>query len=59
MSLTNLSQIKGLKSLRGKVDLLLKSYDAAKVVTQIAKAEGEGNYNVEELLETGMLSLVR
>ena len=51
MSLTNLSQIKGLKSLRGEVDLLLKSYDAAKVVTQIAKAEGEGNYNVEELLE--------
>jgi len=51
MSLTNLSQIKGLKNLRGDVDLLLKSYDAAKVVTQIAKAEGEGNYNVEELLE--------
>jgi len=51
MSLTNLSQIKGLKNLRGEVDLLLKSYDAAKVVTQIAKAEGEGNYNVEELLE--------
>lgn len=51
MSLTNLSQIKGLKSLRGEVNLLLKSYDAAKVVTQIAEAEGEGNYNVEELLE--------
>jgi len=51
MSLTNLSQIKGLKNLRSDVDLLLKSYDAAKVVTQIAKAEGEGNYNVEELLE--------
>ncbi len=51
MSLTNLSQIKGLKNLRGDVDLLLKSYDAAKVITQIAKAEGEGNYNVEELLE--------
>jgi hypothetical protein len=50
MSLTNLSQIKGLKDLRGEVDLLLKSYDAAKVVTQIAKAEGEGNYNVDELL---------
>ena len=50
MSLTNLSQIKGLKNLRGEVDLLLKSYDAAKVVTQIAKAEGEGNYNVDELL---------
>ena len=51
MSLTNLSQIKGLKNLRSDVDLLLKSYDAAKVVTQIAKDEGEGNYNVEELLE--------
>lgn len=52
MSLTNFAQIKGLKNLRGDVDLLLKSYDAAKVVTQIAKAEGEGNYNAEELLET-------
>lgn len=52
MSLTNFAQIKGMKNLRGDVDLLLKSYDAAKVVTQIAKAEGEGNYNAEELLET-------
>ncbi len=51
MSLTNLAQIKGLKNLRGEVNLLLKSYDAAKVVTKIAKVEGEGNYNVEELLE--------
>ena len=50
MSLTNLSQIKGLAKLRGKVNILLQSYDAAKVITQIVKAEGEGNYNVDELL---------
>lgn len=52
MSLTNLSQIKGGLQLQKDVQALLKSYDAAKVLTQIAKAgEGAGNYNVEELLK--------
>ena len=54
MSLTNLAQIKGGLQLQADVQALLKSYDAAKVLTQIAKAVGEGeeaaNYNVEELL---------
>lgn len=51
MSLTNLSQIKGLQKLRNDADLLLKSYEASKVLTQIAKeGEGAGNYSVEELL---------
>jgi len=54
MSLTNLAQIKGGLKLQQDVAALLKSYDAAKVLTQIAKkvAEGEeaANYNVEELL---------
>lgn len=54
MSLTNLAQIKGGLQLQADVQALLKSYDAAKVLTQIAKAVGEGeeaaNYNAEELL---------
>ena len=54
MSLTNLAQIKGGLQLKADVAALQKSYDAAKVLTQIAKqvAEGEAaaNYNVEELL---------
>ena len=49
MSLANISQIKELKGLRSDVDLLLQSYEAAKVVTKIAKGENE-NYSVEELL---------
>lgn len=54
MSLTNLAQIKGGLQLQADVQALLKSYDAAKVLTKVAKAVGEGeeaaNYNVEELL---------
>lgn len=54
MSLTNLSQIKGGLQLQTDVQALLKSYDAAKVLTKVAKVVGEGeeaaNYNVEELL---------
>ena len=54
MSLTNLAQIKGGLQLKADVVALQKSYDAAKVLTQIVKkvAEGEttANYNVEELL---------
>lgn len=54
MSLTNLAQIKGGLQLKKDVLALQKSYDAAKVLTKIAKkvAEGEeaSNYNVEELL---------
>ena len=54
MSLTNLAQIKGGLQLQADVQAILKSYDAAKVLTQIAKAVGEGeeaaNYNAEELL---------
>ena len=54
MSLTNLAQIKGGLKLQQDVAALLQSYDAAKVLTQIAKkvAEGEdpANYNAEELL---------
>ncbi len=54
MSLTNLAQIKGGLQLQADVQTLLKSYDAAKVLTKVAKAVGEGeeaaNYNAEELL---------
>jgi len=54
MSLTNLAQIKGGLQLQADVQALLKSYDAAKVLTKVAKAVGEGeeaaNYNAEELL---------
>ena len=52
MSLMNLSQIKGGKKLQSDVQALLTSYDAAKVLTKIAKGAdaAAGNYNVEELL---------
>ena len=52
MSLTNLAQIKGGRELQNNVAALLKSYEAAKVLTQIAKSgnTADGNYNVEELL---------
>ena len=48
MTLLNISQIKGLPELRADLDQLLKSYEAAKLATTIAKNETE-NYNVEEL----------
>ena len=51
MSLMNFAQIKGGKQLQANVASLLASYDAAKVLTKIAKSgENAGNYNVEELL---------
>ena len=52
MSLMNLSQIKGGKKLQSDVQALLTSYDAAKVLTKIAKGAdaAAGTYNVEELL---------
>lgn len=50
MALTNLSQIKGGSQLRLDVDGLLKSYDAAKVLTSVSKGEGKGVYNADELL---------
>ena len=54
MSLMNLAQAKGGLQLKADVLALQQSYDAAKVLTQIAKAVAEGeeaaNYNVEELL---------
>lgn len=51
MSLTNLSQIKGGAQLQKDVAALLKSYDAAKVLTNVAKGEGDDSYNVNELLQ--------
>lgn len=56
MSLTNLSQIKGGKQLQQDVVNLLISYDAAKVITSIAKAAGQkgednGVYNADELFK--------
>lgn len=54
MKLINLSQISGGVQLQKDVEALLKSYDAAKVLTKIAKTVGEGeepaDYNAEELL---------
>ena len=54
MRLINLNQISGGVQLQKDVEALLKSYDAAKVLTKIAKTVGEGedpaNYNAEELL---------
>lgn len=54
MSLTNLAQIKGGLQLKADVEALQKSYDAAKVLTTIAKTVAAGedpaNYNVNELL---------
>lgn len=50
MSLIRLQQIKGGLDLRNQVDQLLASYQAAKVLTTIAKDGDAGNYNVEELL---------
>ena len=56
MSLTNLSQIKGGNQLQQDVANLLASYDAAKVITSIAKATGaqgedNGVYNADELFK--------
>ena len=54
MKLISFSQINGGIQLQEDVKSLLKSYDAAKVLTKIAKTVGEGedpaNYNAEELL---------
>jgi len=47
--LISLSQIQGALDLRSDVDVLQASYDAYKVLTDIAK-DGGGNYNVNELL---------
>lgn len=48
--LINLSQIQDGKLLLSQLTALQESYDAYKVITQIAKEDGEGTYNVEELL---------
>lgn len=49
----NLSQIEGGLQLRTDLDAVLKSYDAAKVLTTVKKAgDGVGSYNVDELLTT-------
>lgn len=52
MSLMKLAQITGGTLLRSDVDALQKSYEAAKVLTDIAKTgENAGSYNVNELLK--------
>lgn len=52
MSLMKLAQITGGTLLRSDVDALQKSYEAAKVLTDIAKkGENAGSYNVNELLK--------
>ena len=52
MSLMKLAQITGGTRLRSDVDALQKSYEAAKVLTDIAKTgENAGSYNVNELLK--------
>lgn len=60
-SLTNLAQIKGGLALQNRVTALETSYQAAKVLTTIAKdGENAGNYNVDELLadlKTGLADL--
>lgn len=48
-NLIHLAQIKGGKQLRTDIDALQASYDAYKVLTDIAK-DGGGNYNVNEML---------
>jgi hypothetical protein len=48
-NLIHLSQIKGGTTLRSDVNTLMTSYDAYKVLTDIAKGDGS-NYNVNELL---------
>ena len=54
MALTNLAQIKGGLQLQSDVDALKLSYEAAKVLTTIAKEVAAGdppaNYNADELL---------
>ena len=52
MSLMKLAQITGGTRLRSDVDALQRSYEAAKVLTDIAKTgENAGSYNVNELLK--------
>ena len=55
MALINLAQVKGGKQLQNDVSAMLKSYDAEKVLTKIAKTPAKDgapavNYNVEDML---------